>query len=75
MRDKQGDILTDRQARVVRAMTHMPHTYHLAADIARRAEVDNRGIGAVLSGLYSRGVVERRSDSWHPSAVYEWRLV
>lgn len=74
MRDKQGDILTDRQARVVRAMSH---TWELAADIARRAEVDNRGVGGVLNGLYRRGVVEqRRIESGRVAdRVLEWRLV
>jgi DNA-binding MarR family transcriptional regulator len=77
MRDKQDRVLTDRQARVVRAMSH---TWETASDIAHRAEVDNRGVGAVLRGLEQRGVVESKKGAFlndrewyrHPKT---WRLV
>lgn len=54
---KTGKVLTARQVRVVRAMSH---TWEPAADIARRAEVDNRGVGAVLASLEKQQVVESK---------------
>ena len=66
--------LTDRQRRVVRAMSH---TYELAADIAHRAEVDNGAIGSVLVSLERREMVQRsvalRNRAGDPD-LWQWRL-
>jgi hypothetical protein len=48
MRDKQDRVLTDRQARVVRAMSH---TWETASDIAHRAEVAIRRRGGWCSAV------------------------
>jgi hypothetical protein len=71
MRDKQDRVLTDRQARVVRAMSH---TYESAADIAHRAEIDNRGVGGALAALRRRGVVEDNAEPDFDKPL-QWRLV
>jgi predicted ArsR family transcriptional regulator len=57
-------------------MRAMSHTYEVAADIAHRAEVDNRGVGAVLQGLKNRGLVERRvqHEMGRAPRLYAWRL-
>lgn len=61
--------LTARQQRVLRAMSR---SWELAADIARRAEVDNRGVGGVLNGLESRGLIHARFDDRYGANL--WRL-
>ena len=63
--------LTDRQRRVLRAMSH---TWEPAADIAHRAEVDNRGVGSVLDSLTRRGLVQSSWYADHPGSGYGWRL-
>lgn len=72
---KTGRRLTDRQQRVLRAMSH---SYELAYDIGQRAEVQARTVGPVLRGLETRGLVERKivkeRASMGSDHTYGWRL-
>lgn len=63
--------LTDRQRRVLRAMSH---TWEFAYDIAQRAKVDNRAAGAILVSLAQRGLVIADDRTYGNPKLYRWRL-